>query len=74
MPGVAFRPADPSFADFPKGEAAGGWLKREAARWSRIVEGQLGLAAADGGHIVDPTPALLGEENWKKLTKAFLEA
>jgi glycine cleavage system H lipoate-binding protein len=71
---VAFRPADPSFADFPKGEAAEGWLQREAARWSRLLEDQLGLAAADGGHLVEPTPALLGEERWEKLTKEFLQA
>ena len=71
---VAFKPADASFAALPKGMAAEGWLKREAARWSRLVEDQLGFAAADGGHAIAPVPALLGEENWKKLTKAFLEA
>ena len=71
---VTFKPADPSFADLPKGDAAEGWLKLEAARWSRLVEDRLGFAAADGGHLVAPGPALLGEEDWKKLTKAFLEA
>lgn len=71
---VAFRPADASVADLPKGEAAEGWLKREAARWSRVLEDQLGFAAADGGHLLDPAPALLGEEKWEKLTKEFLQA
>jgi glycine cleavage system H lipoate-binding protein len=71
---VAFKPSDPSFAELPRGAAAEGWLKREAARWSRVVEDQLGFAAADGGHLVEPTPALLGEESWKRLTKEFLEA
>jgi glycine cleavage system H lipoate-binding protein len=70
---VAFRPADPGFADLPKGDAAEGWLRREAARWTQVLEGQLGFAAADGGHLVAPAPALLGEEGWKELTKAFLE-
>lgn len=71
---VAFAPADPSFADLPRGDAAEGWLKREAARWTRLLEDQLGFAAADGGNLVAPAPAALGEEGWEKLTKAFLEA
>ena len=71
---VAFKPADPSFADLPKGEVAEGWLKREDARWSRLVEDQLGFAAADGGHLVAHAPAALGEEGWERLRKAFLEA
>ncbi len=70
---VAFKPADPSFAELPRGDAAEGWLTRESARWSRLVEDQLGLAAADGGHLIAPVPSLVGEESWKALTKAFLE-
>jgi glycine cleavage system H lipoate-binding protein len=71
---VAFKPAGPSFAELPQGDAAESWLKREAARWSRLVEAQLGLAAADGGQLIAAYPAHLGEENWKKLTQEFLGA
>jgi glycine cleavage system H lipoate-binding protein len=71
---VAIVPADPSFAALPSGEAAEGWLKRESARWSRFVEERLGFAAADGGELVAPAPWLVGEESWKALTAAFLEA
>ena len=71
---VAIAPADPSFADLPSGEAAEGWLKREAVRWSRFIEDQLGFAAADGGELVAPAPWLVGDENWKALTAAFLGA
>ncbi len=39
----------------------------------RFIEDQLGFAAADGGELVAPAPWLVGEENWKALTAAFLE-
>ena len=71
---VAIVPADPSFATLPQGDAAEGWLKRESARWSRFIEDRLGFAAADGGELVAPAPWLVGEENWKALTREFLEA
>jgi glycine cleavage system H lipoate-binding protein len=70
---VAIAPADRSFAELPRGEAAEGWLKRESGRWSRFIEDRLGFAAADGGDLVAPAPWLVGEENWKALTAAFLE-
>ena len=70
---VAMAPSDPSFAELPRGEAAEGWLKRESTRWHRFIEDQLGFAAADGGELVAPAPWLVGEENWKALTTAFLE-
>jgi glycine cleavage system H lipoate-binding protein len=69
---VAFKPADPSFAELPQGDAGEGWLKRESARWDRFFEEQLGFAAADGGQLVAPAPSLLGEAGYKALTKAFL--
>jgi hypothetical protein len=71
---VAIAPADPSFAKLPHGELAESWLKRESARWSRFIEDRLGFAAADGGELVAPAPWLVGEENWKALTREFLEA
>ncbi len=71
---VAIAPSDPSFTELPRGDAAESWMKREAARWSRFIEDRLGFAAADGGELVAPAPWLVGEENWKALTAAFLEA
>ncbi len=71
---VAIAPADPSYALLPHGEQAEGWLRREAARWSRFFEERLGFAAADGGELVSPAPWLVGEEGWKALTAAFLES
>ena len=37
-----------------------------------LDEHQLGFAAADGGELLAPPPTLLGETQWKALTKAFL--
>jgi glycine cleavage system H lipoate-binding protein len=69
---VAIAPADPSFADLPRGEQAESWLRRESARWASFVEERLGFEAADGGELLSPAPWLVGEEGWKELTAAFL--
>jgi glycine cleavage system H lipoate-binding protein len=71
---LAISPAERSFADLPQGVQAESWLRRESARWSRFLEDQLGFAAADGGELVSPAPWLVGEEGWKALTAAFLDA
>jgi glycine cleavage system H lipoate-binding protein len=65
-------PADQSFVELPRGEAAEGWLRRESARWNRFVEERLGYSAADGGELIAPAPWLVGEESWKALTAEFL--
>jgi glycine cleavage system H protein len=69
---VAIAPADPSAAGLRQGAEAESWLRSEAARWNRFVEGHLGFAAADGGDLVAPAPWLVGEEGWRELTAAFL--
>lgn len=69
---VVVTPADQSFAELPRGEAAEGWLRRESARWNRFLEERLGFAAADGGELVAPAPWLVGEERWDALTAEFL--
>jgi hypothetical protein len=55
------------------GEAARKWFGDETLRLTHFVERELGVAAADGGELVGPLPALLPEERWKALTRAFLE-
>jgi glycine cleavage system H protein len=67
-------PADRAYHAFPAGGAADGWIRRERARLSRLVEHELGLAAADGGEISAPGPALLGEEGWRRVVDAFMNA
>lgn len=67
-------PKDASYERLPKDREAGGWLAAERHRLSRFVESELGLAAADGGTLVEPLPSALGEEGWKKVVFAFLHA
>lgn len=65
-------PADGEYRKLPRDAEAGGWMRAEQRRLARFVEDELGLAAADGGVLVAPLPAALGEEGWKKVVFAFL--
>jgi glycine cleavage system H lipoate-binding protein len=69
---VAFAPSVEALAALPRDAAAEGWLAREAERWTRLVEGRLGIAAADGGSLVSPAPWLVGERGWREFADAFL--
>jgi len=69
---VAIEPTTRGWKSLPGGEAAQGWLASEGERLSRFYEEQLGYAAADGGELIGPPPALLSETQWKALVKAFL--
>ncbi len=68
----AIEPEDAGWRKLPAGEAARGWLAAESRRLTRFYEHQLGFAAADGGELLAPPQSLLGETQWKALTKAFL--
>jgi glycine cleavage system H lipoate-binding protein len=63
---------DRSWRKLPTGEAARSWLRAEGDRLARFYEHQLGYAAADGGTLLGPPSSMLGEEQWKALTRAFL--
>ncbi len=70
----AIAPKDERWLSLPSGEPARRWLGSESARFTRFLEHQLGIATADGGEFVAPPPALLGPEQWRALTTAFLSA
>ena len=70
----AIRPADNRWRKLPAGVRADTFLVDERRRLVRFIEGELGLAAADGGHLLAPAPALLGEDAWKRVVNAFLTA
>jgi glycine cleavage system H lipoate-binding protein len=67
----AIAPRDDGWKELPSGPAADLWVSAERARLARFVEQELGLAAADGGELLAPAPALLGEDAWKRLVAAF---
>jgi glycine cleavage system H lipoate-binding protein len=71
---VAVKPANEEFADLPRGDRAEKFIRSESARWDRYVETELCYAAADGGHLIAPVPALIGEDGWKKLAGEFAGA
>jgi hypothetical protein len=67
-------PANDAWKKLPGGLHGEAWLDGERRRLARFVDEELGLAAADGGELLAPAPALLGEEGWKRLVTAFLHA
>lgn len=68
------RPSDGHWRSLPAGVRADTFLLSEKRRLTRFVEEELGLVAADGGELIAPAPALLGEEGWKKVVSSFLAA
>jgi glycine cleavage system H protein len=67
-------PRDESWRSFPGGPLAEAWMATERRRLALFVEEQLGMAAADGGQLVEPAPALLGEDGWRRVVQTFLHA
>jgi glycine cleavage system H lipoate-binding protein len=70
----AVAPADDGWRSLPSGVVAELWLAAERRRLALAVEEHLGLAAADGGELLEPAPGLLGEEGWKRVVASFLTA
>jgi len=68
------RPASDAYRGFPTGLDARAWFRSEEARLARFFEGELGLAAADGGELILPPSVLLSEEKWRQAVSSFLES
>jgi len=66
------RPASDTYRGFPTGAKARDWFHADEARLAHFLEGELGLAAADGGELVLPPPALLSEDQWHRAVSTFL--
>ena len=66
------RPASDAYRSFPIGLDARAWFRSEEARLARFFEGELGLAAADGGELILPPSVLLSEERWRRAVSSFL--
>ncbi len=64
-------PSNARYTRLLRGDAALAWLSGEKARFARLVEGAIGIAAADGGDLVSPPPRLLTDEEWSALTRTF---
>jgi glycine cleavage system H lipoate-binding protein len=70
----AVAPADERWKELPGGLRGDAWLLAEKRRLSHFLEDELGVAAADGGELLAPAPALLGEKGWERLVTEFLSA
>jgi glycine cleavage system H lipoate-binding protein len=70
----AIVPADDAWKQLPGGLRADTWLLSEKRRLAHFLEEELGVAAADGGELIAPAPALLGERGWERLVGEFLRA
>jgi glycine cleavage system H lipoate-binding protein len=70
----ALEPENEAWKELPGGLDADAFLLSERRRLARFLEDELGIAAADGGHLVAPAPALLGDAGWRKVVGAFLGA
>jgi len=66
------KPASDATPGLRAGPEARDWLGAEGTRLYQWLEGRLGIAAADGGEIVDPVASHLSPEDWKALTASFL--
>ncbi|HSB62918.1 MAG TPA: glycine cleavage system protein H [Thermoanaerobaculia bacterium] len=66
------RPASDTYRGFPTGAKARAWFHADETRLAHFLEGELGLAAADGGELVLPPPALLSEDQWHRAVSSFL--
>lgn len=65
------RVLDKTYKGLPTGRVAADWLKAETGRLAVFLNKEVGLTAADGGELIARPPAVLSDEQWKILVKAF---
>ena len=68
------RPATAAHRDFPTGSSARAWFRTEEDRLRNTLERELGLAAADGGQLMEHPANLLSKDRWEDVVTSFLGA
>ena len=68
------RPATIAHRDFPTGSSARAWFRAEEDRLRITLEHELGLAAADGGQLMEHPANLLSKDRWEDVVTSFLGA
>jgi glycine cleavage system H protein len=68
------KPADDGWTALPKGASAEAWFRGELDRLMTFAEGELGVAAADGGEFLLATAHAIPEAKWDALLERFLRA
>lgn len=69
---LAMRPATVTYREFPTGQAARVWFRAEEDRLRDTLEHELGLAAADGGQLIEHPATLLPNDRWEHVVTTFL--
>ena len=70
----AVAPATNSYRELPKGTWAREWFRGEEVRLRHVIEGELGLAAADGGELIEHPMNVLPADRWNSVVTSFLGA
>ncbi len=68
----AIRPVSLAWREFPTGPTASVWFQAEGERLRQTLENELGLAAADGGQLIEHPATLLPPDRWATVVSAFL--
>jgi glycine cleavage system H lipoate-binding protein len=68
----AMRPVDATYRRFPTGPEARAWFRTEEDRLRITLEHELGLAAADGGQLIERPANLLPPDRWTAVVASFL--
>lgn len=68
----AMRPVGSSWRELPTGPSARTWFHAEEDRLRHTLEGELGLAAADGGLLLEHPASLLPPDRWNAVVSSFL--
>lgn len=65
-------PGTQEFEQWPTGEQARTWLRREDHRLNAFLETELGIAAADGGEWIVPPTTMMSDAQFDALRREFL--
>lgn len=70
----AVHPLNDEYRGLPRGARARTWFRGEEDRLRHTLEGELGLAAADGGQLIQHPATLLSPDRWEHVVTSFLGA
>jgi glycine cleavage system H lipoate-binding protein len=71
---VKLRPKADDLRDYLRDSLARSWFEAESQRLARLLEQEMGVAAADGGQPLVSLEKALRREQWESLTERFLKA
>jgi glycine cleavage system H protein len=70
---VEVRPSELSYLQLPIADRARAWLADEGRRLTELMEGQCGIAAADGGELAVAPKHVLTPAQWRQIRSSLLD-